>query len=126
MYGSGWEETGTDTRASTARLVDASIANRSTDIAADLEGPKADNSFDTDVTETVGSDEESLGIIPRSVSDLFRVLEEKAAANNKFDYSVSKCILCSLLLPDPFFLSLCVILYQAAKLCKYTTRRYSI
>lgn len=102
MYGSGWEETGTDTRASTARLVDSGVANRSTDATADdLEGPKADNSFDTDNTEIVGSDEESLGIIPRSVADLFKVLEEKAAANNKFDYSVSKCIQCVIWFPNP-------------------------
>lgn len=38
----------------------------------------------------VDDNDESLGIIPRAISDLFKVLEEKSASNDKFDYSVSK------------------------------------
>eukprot|EP01032_Pedospumella_encystans_P022364 gene22364-25340_t len=93
MYGSGWEETavGADNRLSTARL-DGNDMNRSTDSLVDLAGPKADESFEgtTPAPEEVpDGEEESLGIIPRAVADLFKILEEKALANPKFDYSVS-------------------------------------
>jgi hypothetical protein len=37
-----------------------------------------------------GSDEEGLGIVPRSIALLFRELEAKAAADPRFDFSVSK------------------------------------
>ena len=95
MYGSGWEETavGADARLSTARL-DANDMNRSTDSGVDLAGPKADESFEGNTLapdEVLDGEEESLGIIPRAVADLFKILEEKALANSKFDYSVSKC-----------------------------------
>eukprot|EP01032_Pedospumella_encystans_P022249 gene22249-25212_t len=93
MYGSGWEETatGADTRLSTARL-DGNDMNRSTDSLVDLAGPKADESFEGNTPapeEVPDGEEESLGIIPRAVADLFKILEEKALANPKFDYSVS-------------------------------------
>lgn len=94
MYGSGWEDiaTGTDTRLSTARM-DGFDMNRSTDSLVDLAGPKADDSFESSAPaaeEVLDGEEESLGIIPRAVTDLFRILEEKSLANPKFDYSVSK------------------------------------
>ena len=85
MYGTGWEESA-DLRMSTAR----NDLNKSTEFG--LDGPIADTSFDCiqNAANPDFVDEESLGIVPRSVSDLFKVLEERAAANPKFDYSVSK------------------------------------
>lgn len=100
MYGSGWEDTavGVDGRLSTARL-DANEMNRSTDSLLELTGPKADDSFEIAAgvqEEALDGEEESLGIIPRAVADLFKILEEKSLANPKFDYSVSKWPLISL------------------------------
>ncbi len=38
-----------------------------------------------------GDDESMLGVIPRSISDLFRLLDEKSSGNKSFDFSVSEC-----------------------------------
>jgi len=131
MYGSGWEETAVgaeNTRLSTARL-DGNDMNRSTDSLVDLAGPKADESFEGNnpaLEEVLDGEEESLGIIPRAVADLFKILDEKALANPKFDYSVSKYTAIYLTSKLRKLNCICISFLQVVKLCKSITRKYLI
>lgn len=67
---------------------------------------------DTDSTPLVMDDENGLGVIPRCIADLFRVLDDRAAvaASNKthFDYSISELFFVShvMCLHSPFLFRL--------------------
>lgn len=92
MYGSGWEE-------ATAQLDASNKLNRSTELKpgegiAKLDQDDISVNDPLDESSMVMTDDEGLGVIPRAVADLFRVLEEKAAENPKLDYSISKSFDC--------------------------------
>jgi hypothetical protein len=92
MYGSGWEE-------ATAQLDASNKLNRSTELKpgegiAKLDQDDISVNDPLDESSMVITDDEGLGVIPRAVADLFRVLEEKAAENSKLDYSISKSFDC--------------------------------
>lgn len=89
MYGSGWEE-GVSQLESSMKLSKSMELKQGEGIArADADDLSVGDLLQEE-SSTVLTNDEELGVIPRAVADLFRVLEEKAAANEKFDYSISK------------------------------------
>jgi hypothetical protein len=88
MYGLGWED-GVSALESSMKLNKSMELRQGEGIArADADDISVGDNLE-ESSVMMASDEE-LGVIPRAITDLFRVLEEKAAANTKFDYSISK------------------------------------
>lgn len=88
MYGSGWEE-GVSALESSLKL-NKSMELRLGEGIARVDADDISVGDNLEEASTVLTNDEELGVIPRAVADLFRVLEEKTEANPKFDYSISK------------------------------------
>jgi hypothetical protein len=73
MYGEGWED------GESPMLATVDIPE---DIPGDDKGV---------YTASLSPDDDAFGIIPRSVSDLFKALDAKSCESKSFEFSVSKC-----------------------------------
>lgn len=88
MYGKGWEDNLPSKSNANATIKDDASVDEN-----EIKDSEADGTIEVDAgIAPVSSVEEdsNLGVIPRSIADLFKVLDEKAAASKNFDYSISK------------------------------------
>lgn len=88
MYGKGWEDAAPNKSLNNTIRDDVSVDENEIK-EAETDGT---NNGDVGLVANASSiDEDShLGVIPRSIADLFKVLDEKAASQKNFDYSISK------------------------------------
>ena len=89
MYGSGWEEASTLSDINN-KLSKSMELKQGEGIARLDEDEASVGGVLEEGNPIAGLDEEGLGVIPRAVADLFRLLEEKSVENEKFDFSISK------------------------------------
>lgn len=87
MYGSGWENNNNSTTIHLPKDINLEKEDRpSTGNERRAQSPAF---LSLTATETIDNNDENLGIIPRAITDLFKLLETKSQSATNFDYSIN-------------------------------------